>query len=162
YYQLVSRGTIAKTETEYKATVCRLTGEMRRDGSLPHTWRGDNKRWMRKPTTPPTLARMLRKTARFYPPSRSAEAAPSREIWLEKDALSGVLYQETSQYDVPLMVTRGYPSLSFLHSAAQEIGQRNVPCYLYYFGDYDPSGVDISRKVEAGIREMAPSAKVYF
>jgi hypothetical protein len=33
------------------------------------------------------------------------------EIWLEKDALAGVVYPVTSMYDVPLMVSRGYASL---------------------------------------------------
>jgi len=37
------------------------------------------------------------------------------EVWLEKEALAGVLYQATSQWDIPLMVTRGYSSLSYLH-----------------------------------------------
>jgi hypothetical protein len=63
----------------------------------------------------------------------------------EKDALSGVLYGVTSKYDVPLMVTRGYPSYSFLAQAAESIKEQGKPAYLYYFGDYDPSGVDISR-----------------
>jgi hypothetical protein len=40
------------------------------------------------------------------------------EIWLEKDALAGVVFPVTARYDVPLMVARGYASLSFLYSAA--------------------------------------------
>jgi hypothetical protein len=43
------------------------------------------------------------------------------EIWLEKDALAGGIYHITSKHDVPLMVARGYASLSFLHSAANAI-----------------------------------------
>ena len=55
------------------------------------------------------------------------------------------------------MVTRGYPSMSFLYSAAVAItsrrrdrGQRTQ---IYYFGDYDPSGLDIDRAVRHGIGE---------
>jgi len=44
------------------------------------------------------------------------------KIWLEKDALAGVIYPVTDLYDVPLMVARGYASLSFLHGAAEYIG----------------------------------------
>ena len=84
------------------------------------------------------------------------------EIWLEKDALSGVLYQETAEFDVPLMVTRGYPSISYLYEAAEAVSECNKPAFLYYFGDYDPSGCDITRAVEAGIREFAPSAEIHF
>ena len=43
------------------------------------------------------------------------EADSYVEIWLEKDALAGVVYPVTSMYDVPLMVARGYASLSFLY-----------------------------------------------
>jgi hypothetical protein len=68
----------------------------------------------------------------------------------------------TAEYDVPLMVTRGYPSLSFLHAAADAIANQGKPTHLYYFGDYDPSGVDITRAVEEGIREFAPEAEIYF
>jgi hypothetical protein len=49
YYLLVSRGVIAKTETEYKQTVVKLLTTMRRAGELPFAWIADNTRWMRKP-----------------------------------------------------------------------------------------------------------------
>lgn len=50
------------------------------------------------------------------------------------------------------MVTRGYSSLSFLHSAAETIEAKNKPTYLYYFGDHDPSGRDITRVTEQRLR----------
>jgi hypothetical protein len=84
------------------------------------------------------------------------------EIWLEKDALAGVVYKETEPWDVPLMVTRGYPSLSYLYEAADRIKECRKPAYLYYFGDLDPSGVDITRTVECGIREFAVGADIEF
>src|SRR5262249_48885635 len=84
------------------------------------------------------------------------------EVWLEKDALAGGLYEVTEQWDVPLMVTRGYPSISYLHSAAESIEAEAKPAYLYYFGDHDPSGVDITRAVEPGIREFAPDVDITF
>src|SRR5205085_11765294 len=67
------------------------------------------------------------------------------EIWGEKDAITGVLAQETWDWDVPLMPCRGYPSLSFLGSAAEAIQERanGQHTVLYYFGDHDPSGVEI-------------------
>jgi hypothetical protein len=50
------------------------------------------------------------------------------EVWLEKDALSGVVLPVTSMYDVPLMVARGYASLSFLHSAAARSRRSLINC----------------------------------
>jgi len=84
------------------------------------------------------------------------------EIWLEKDALAGVLYGETETWDVPLMVTRGYPSVSYLYEAASTIREQGKPAFLYYFGDHDPSGRDITRATEAGLREFAPDAEIHF
>src|SRR5262249_36535169 len=49
------------------------------------------------------------------------------EVWCEKDALAGVILEETKVYDVPLMVARGYSSLTFLHSAAKAIEARGKP-----------------------------------
>jgi hypothetical protein len=49
------------------------------------------------------------------------------EIWLEKDALAGVVYGVTEEFDVPLMVSRGYSSLSYLHGAAMQIDDIDKP-----------------------------------
>lgn len=73
-----------------------------------------------------------------------------------------MLVEETAEWDVPLMVTRGYPSLSFVYSAAESIAAQGKPAYLYYFGDHDPSGVDITRAVEQGVREFAPDTEIHF
>ncbi len=59
------------------------------------------------------------------------------------------------------MVTRGYPSLSFLHDAAEEIRAQDKPTFVYYLGDLDPSGVDISRKVEEDLVAMS-GANIHF
>jgi hypothetical protein len=84
------------------------------------------------------------------------------EIWLEKDALSGVIYPVTEMYDVPLMVARGYASLSFLYSAAEYINTLDVPTYIYHLGDYDPSGVNAGEKIKQTLWELAPDAEIYF
>jgi hypothetical protein len=84
------------------------------------------------------------------------------EIWREKDALAGVLIEETEPYDVPLMVARGYASISFLHSAAKAIEAKGKPAYIYHFGDLDPSGVDAARDIEAKLRRYAPGAEIHF
>jgi hypothetical protein len=49
FYRLVSRPNplIRKTEAEYKTTVVRLMGEMRRAKELPFSWVADNTRRMR-------------------------------------------------------------------------------------------------------------------
>lgn len=162
FYQLVGRGVIEKTEGEYKRTVVRLLTDMRRNREIPFAWIADNTRWMRKPTTHSSLRDMLEMSAETYRRAIWNDQSAYVEIWLEKEALAGVLYDETHEWDVPLMVTRGYPSVSYLYEAAETISEVDKPTYLYYFGDHDPSGCDITRAVERGIRELAPDAEIYF
>lgn len=154
YYQAVSRGLIDKTEAAYKNVICRLLGDMRRDEQLPYDWIADNTRWMRKPRTYDNLAGMLELTQETYRRAVWGNQDVRVEIWLEKDALSGVLYDVTSTWDVPLMVTRGYPSMSYLHGAAEQIAAEDNFTYLYFFGDHDPSGVDIPRFVQQAISDL--------
>ena len=161
YYQLVSRGVIDKTEAEYK-TVVRLLAKMRRNRELPYGWVADNSRWMRKPDSHDSIQAALEDSIQCYRRNVWRDVDAYVEIWLEKEALSGVLWEATSEWDVPLMVTRGYPSLTFLHEASEAISDLEKPAYLYYFGDLDPSGMDISRHVEQSIYELAPYADVKF
>src|SRR5215472_8833146 len=109
-----------------------------------------------------SVEQALRDTAAFYRKSLWTDADAYVEIWLEKDALAGVVYPVTSMYDVPLMVARGYASLSFLHSAAEAINDLDVPVYIYHLGDFDPSGVNAGEKIEETLRELAPDADITF
>ena len=162
FYQMVSRGLIEKTEASYKNTVVRLLTDLRVEGALPFNWIADNTRWMRKPKTYSSLESAIKRTAEAYRRSVWDEQDVYVEVWLEKDALAGVLWDITAAWDVPLMVTRGYASVSYLYSAAETIITQNKPTYLYYFGDYDPSGIDIPRNVESRLREFAPDAEIHF
>ena len=162
FYALTVRGVIKKAEIEYHRTVIRLLVEMREAGEIPFGWIADNTRWQRKPATFVGLNACLNNTAKFYRRDLWAAMPVYVEVWCEKDALAGVLIEETEPYDVPLMVARGYASLSFLHSAAQAIEAKGKPAYIYHFGDLDPSGVDAARDVEAKLRRYAPGAEIHF
>ena len=162
FYRMVSMGAIDKTENQYNNTVIRLLSQMRREKIIPFSWIADSTRWMRKPDSFSSLEEALHQTAQTYRRALWDNQDAYVEIWLEKDALAGVIYEETEQWDVPLMVTRGYPSLSFLASAAEAIAGCGKPVFLYYLGDHDPSGVDIPRKVERDLRAFAPGADIYF
>jgi hypothetical protein len=162
FYALTVRGVIKKAEIEYQRTVVRLLVDMREDGDIPFEWLADNTRWQRKPATFTGLEACLSNTSKFYRRDLWAAMPVYVEVWCEKDALAGVLMEETETYDVPLMVARGYSSLSFLHSAAMAIEAKDKPAHIYHFGDYDPSGVDAARDIEAKLRRYAPGAEIHF
>jgi hypothetical protein len=161
FYQATVHGVVEKSEAGYTKVQTDLV-KMRREGELPYHWLADNTRWQRKPNTFDSVEEALEETARLYRKSLWADADAYVEVWLEKDALSGVLYPVTSKYDVPLMVARGYASLSFLHNAAEYIGGLDVPAYVYHLGDFDPSGVNAGEKIEETLRELAPDAEIHF
>jgi hypothetical protein len=162
FYRAVGLGLIPKTEAAYKTTICRLLVDLRRKGTIPFDWIADNTRWMRKPKSYSSKEAMLKITAQTYRRALWDDQDVYCEIWLEKEALAGVVFDKTWDWDVPLMVTRGYPSLSYVHAAAEAIAAQDKPAYLYYFGDHDPSGVDIPRMVERGVRELAPDSEIHF
>jgi hypothetical protein len=153
FYQLAVAHILAKTENQYSA-VCRYLGEMRRAGEIPYSWIADNTRWMRKGRSYADLNQLLDESAQLYRRDIWRNQDAYVEVWIEKEALAGVVYEITDRWDVPLMVTRGYSSLSFLYEAAENIKSIDRPAFLYYFGDHDPSGVDIPIKVEATLAEM--------
>jgi hypothetical protein len=161
FYQASVRGLVDKTEAGYRQVQNDLV-LLRREKVMPYGWLADNTRFQRKPDTFSSVEEALEETARFYRKSLWADADAYVEIWLEKDALSGVVYPVTSKYDVPLMVARGYASLSFLHSAAEYINTLYVPTHIYHLGDFDPSGVNACEKIEETLRELAPDADIYF
>jgi hypothetical protein len=152
---------VEKTEAGYTKVQVDLTF-MCRSGDLPYGWLTDSTRVQRKPRTFDGVDAALKHTARFYRKDLWASADCYVEVWLEKDALAGVVYPITSSYDVPLMVARGYASLSFLHSAAEYINSLDVPTYIYHLGDFDPSGVNAGEKIEQTLREMTPDAEIEF
>jgi hypothetical protein len=161
YYLATVAGLVPKTENGYDMVQTDLT-LMRRAGALPYDWLADSTRWQRKPTTFGSVEEALEDTARLYRKALWTDADAYVEVWLEKDALAGVVYPITEKFDVPLMVARGYASLSFLHEAAKYTASLEVPAYIYHLGDFDPSGQDAARAIEQTLCKMAPEAEIYF
>ena len=158
FYQLVTRGVIEKTELEYQRTVVRLMTEMRLSGDLAFDWVVDESRRVRITQTFDNVEDAIEQTARFYRRSALAQSNDYVEVWVEKDALAGSLWEVTSDYDVPLMVSRGMPSLTFLHGTAQAIkraAEHGKVSFIYQFGDHDPSGVLIPQTIQHRLIDMS-------
>ena len=155
FYQATVRNIVEKSEAGYTKVQTDLV-QMRRAGVLPYDWLAENTRWQRKPRTFSSVEEALDTTAQLYRKALWADADAYVEIWLEKDALSGVVLPITALYDVPLMVARGYASLSFLHNAAELISELAVPAYIYHLGN------NAGEAIERTLRERAPDAEIHF
>jgi hypothetical protein len=161
YYQLVSRGSIKKTEAEYKRTMRQLR-DMRRGGFIPYEWVADNTRWMRRPNTHHDLLAFCDYQSVIYRKAIWDSQPRNIEIWCEKDALAGVIYTITSKWDVPLYVVRGYSSDTLAFNAMNQYSNSDKPLSIYYFGDWDPSGKDVSRDLESKLQFFADDMDVDF
>ena len=159
FYRASALQIVPKTTAGYRA-VQRELALMRERGDLPFSWIADNTRWQRKPETHNDLESFLAESARLYRRDLWNHSDVYVEIWCESDSVAGVLTPVTYEFDVPLMVVRGYSSMTFAHNAAKHIERDGRPAFLYYFGDHDPSGLDIERSLKESLGRYAPEAEI--
>jgi len=72
-------------------------------------------------------------------------------VWLEKDALAELIYHVVAGYYVPLAVSRGYSSWTFIYDNL-DILKSVLEVKVFYLGDHDPSGLDIERFTKEAMR----------
>jgi hypothetical protein len=135
---------------------------MRQARELPYRWIVDGTRWMHKADTYSSLDEAVERWQAEYRRELWDSQDTYLEVWSEKEAITGVVMPITDNWHVPLMPTRGYPSLSFLAEAGEQLAVQDRAVVIYYLGDHDPSGLDIARNVEARLREFAPDTDLTF
>jgi hypothetical protein len=133
---------------------------LRRARRLPYGDIADSTRWMRKPHTYSGAEDALRETARLYRKSLWEDAEVYLEVWIEKDALAGIIYPVTDECDVALMVARGYVSETFCWEAAAAREGDPRPYIVYYLGDCDRAGVDAARTLKEKLESFGAETGV--
>jgi hypothetical protein len=161
FYRVVSRGLVVKTEAGYRQVQNRVL-LMRRRGALPYGWISDGTRWVARPQTWSGADSALYHTAVTYRRALWDNQSTHVEIWSEKDAIRSVVSPVTYQFDVPLMVARGFASESFLYETAQAIIADDKPAVIYQLGDHDPSGVAAWEHTQRRLAEFAPGVEFSF
>jgi hypothetical protein len=154
FYRMVSRGLVVKDQTRGYAAVQRQVLAMRREGLLPYTWIADGTRTTYRPSTWDGVGEVLDNAAKFYRRSLWTSQDVNLEIWVEKDAISGVIYPVTSEWDVPLMVARGFSSETFLWTVAQDIIESEKETCIYHLGDHDASGVLAAKRIGERLQDL--------
>jgi len=145
YYQLVSRQVIENNRGQYQA-VSNLLRDARKDGAIPWDWIEDRTRRPRPVTMWDDLADFVETVRRAYRRDVWAAQPGYLEVWLEKDALSGIFEDVLRRYGVTLNVGKGYDGWDSIHNAAERYGDGDGVTVLY-FGDFDPSGEDMVRSL---------------
>jgi len=143
YYRLVGIGIIEKTDAAYKV-LCSHLSKWRRSGEIEWSAFADNTRWHIRHETYNGVDDALRNTVENYRRDLWQTQSSYVEVWVEKDAIAGIVADTANSFGVPVFVARGFASLSSLYDAAntfQAATNRGRNCVIYHLGDYDPSGV---------------------
>jgi hypothetical protein len=159
YYQFVSRGLIPNKDTEYKR-LGSIINDARLAGMLDWDYITDRTRNMQRLARWDDPADALDAIARQYREDLWADQDEYVEVWVEKDALSGVVAQACDPLRVPYLACRGYMSQSEMWASAQrflEMDRAGKRCHLLHLGDHDPSGIDMSRDIQDRLDLFAPN-----
>jgi hypothetical protein len=157
FYQAVNRALVPKS---YRVVQRRLV-TLRESGSIPHGDIVDGTRYVHGHRRYHDLHEFTTYAAGLYRKDYWATSPVNVEIWLEKDALKGVLIPTVvNECGLGLHVTRGFASITYLQEAAEDIVLDGRPTYVYVLTDFDPSGVSIAEKVEEELKTRAPESEI--
>jgi hypothetical protein len=161
FYQLVSRDVIANDQSQYNR-LQRIVKRGRRSGYLDWEMIVDRGRPLRQRQRWDSPEAIIEDSAQSFHLDLWQDQRFRPEVWIEKDALVGVIEPTCKAWDVPYLSTRGYVSDSAAWRGAQrfrgvmdgEKSDRNEPAQdggieqipvVIHLSDHDPSGVDMTR-----------------
>lgn len=162
YYQFVARGLLANRQTEYKR-LGSIVNDARLAGLIDWSHVVDRTRNLMALNHWGTPEDIISASAAQFRTDRWADQPYWVEVWVEKDALTGVIGQTADRLDVPWFSCRGYTSQSELWGAAmrhrrhERTGQKVIVIHL---GDHDPSGIDMSRDIADRLALFGASTEV--
>lgn len=147
YYQLVQRGIIPNRQEAYRKIQV-LLSEARLAGLVSWTALEDRQRNLRGVEHWASPREALKAAALEYKSDLWRTQENRVEVWVEKDALVGVVGTICNRLRVDFFSCRGYNSQSEQWRAGRRFagylakGQRPIVLHL---GDHDPSGIDMTR-----------------
>lgn len=155
HYQFVSRNYHPNTDLAYSA-LGDLVSKGRRAGLIDWHHVEDRTRFVRAMTHWGAPEDIIRAATSQYRVDLW-DGQPTRvEVWVEKDALIDVVARAANRWDVSHLSCRGYMSDSEMWSAAQRLdGHLHDDAdsvVLLHLGDHDPSGLDMTRDIEARLQ----------
>jgi hypothetical protein len=161
YYQFVARAYIPNNQRSYD-NLGSVINRARLAGLLDWDYIEDRTRNLQKYAEHRSPASIINEYA--YGVSRWTGQQFRVEVWVEKEALVGVVQRAAQERRMDFFACRGYVSQSELHSAAMRhnarmdgFGQQTIVVHL---GDHDPSGIDMTRDIEARLRLFGASTEV--
>lgn len=158
YYQFVSRDLIPNTQQQYKR-LAGIVADARKGGLIDWNYIEDRGRNLASVSTWNSPSEIVEACVRQYRRDRWADQPEHVEIWVEKDALLGVIERAVQDLDVPFVSCRGYPSASMVYEARNRLSAYDGVTVLH-LGDHDPSGIDATRAIRDELELYGAQAEV--
>lgn len=160
YYQFVSKALISNEEKSYKR-LGSIINDARLAGLIDWDTIVDRTRHIQENTHWEKPKGIIETCVEQYQIEKWATQPERVEVWIEKDALVGVIARVCSELDVPYFSCRGYSSQSEMWRAAKRITFYQVPTTILHLGDHDPSGIDMTRDIQDRLEMFTgPCAKL--
>jgi hypothetical protein len=148
FYQFVARDLIQNTRSEYKR-VCRIVGDARDAGLIDWDAIEDRTREVYTYAFWDDPSERIRSAVASYREDLWAGQDNRPEVWIEKDALLGVIEGVCGEFRTPYFATRGNCSQTLLYAGqrfAEYIDQGLIP-QVIHLADHDPNGIDMTRDI---------------
>ena len=149
YYQFVARDLLENLQKNYKR-LGNIISDARIAGLVDWSHMEDRTRNLQEEPHWSSPESVIDSAAHGYQIDKWVGQTYRPEVWIEKDALSGIIEGPCNENDVPFFSVRGYNSQSEMHDGAmrlqrfREDGQTPV---IIHLGDHDPSGIDMTRDI---------------
>lgn len=148
YYQFVARGLMENLQKNY-ARLGGIVSDARMAGLLDWSAIEDRTRGIESLSKWSNPGDIMQAVAQQYRIDLWAGQLQRPEVWIEKEALVGVVEPVCNQHRVDYLACRGYLSASECWRAGQRIihrwRQTGQETLILHFGDHDPSGIDMTR-----------------
>lgn len=150
YYQMVSRALIPNTLQSYKR-LGGLIDNARLAGLLDWRYIVDRTRNVyRTDGDDSTPDAAIRTVAEGYKLPRWDSQPNHVEVWVEKEALSGIVAAAAREVAINYFACRGYVSQSEMYASGKRFWyatRQGKPVHVIHLGDHDPSGLDMTRDI---------------
>lgn len=160
YYQFVARGIIPNTMKDYK-NLGNVINDARLAGLLDWNYIEDRTRNLASVPTWDSAKDILGAAANSFKYDFWADQNYRIEVWVEKEALVGVIERAAFKYRCPYFACRGYSSQSESWRAGQrfgEYGNDGQAIKVLHLGDHDPSGIDMTRDNDERLQMFSDGA----
>jgi hypothetical protein len=158
YYQLVGKGCIENNKSQY-VMLSRLLKWARIDGYISWSDIEDRVRDFHRAggwsNIDSYISCEIDGLFNYYSRDLAQSQPKYIEIWIEKDALSSIFTKAASEYCVPVTVCRGFSSVSFLNDFKDRLERyaNGRQAMMLYFGDFDPSGVEMMESMKITLQD---------